>query len=129
MAFKKIVLATLAAFLTYPSNANATQPFRYTTSCFLPSTNTSSTAWVKDDKCTVIEVRAEGGALLSRSIFSNLFSLTVKSRFVKGKGFVTWDSYNKFEYTWEYKTGMIPGSTTPMSYVMPGFLVENVSWD
>ena len=44
------------------------------------------------------------------------------------KGFVTWDSHNKFEYKWEYKVGGVNG-TGAKTYVMPGFLVENVSWD
>jgi hypothetical protein len=122
-----LLLAATVTLLTLPVKADSVRPFKYTTSCFLPSAD--STKWIQDDKCIVLEVRSKGGALVSRGVFSNLFGLTVKSRFVNGKGFMTWDSHNKFEYKWEYKVGMIPGSTTAMSYVMPGFLVENVSWD
>ena len=77
-----------------------------------------------DDMCKVIETRETGGALRTRNIFSNKFGLTIKSRFDKEKGFVTWDSHNKFEYKFDYKVG-----GTGWSYVMPGLLLENVSWD
>jgi hypothetical protein len=77
-----------------------------------------------DDICKVIETRETGGALRTRNIFSNKFGLTIKSRFDKEKGFVTWDSHNKFEYKFDYKVG-----GTGWSYVMPGLLLENVSWD
>lgn len=98
--------------------------FRYETPCYLESPNR-----IYEDTCVVIETRLKGGALNSRNIFSNRFGLTIKSRFDKEKGFVTWDSHNKYEYKWEYKVGNIPHNTNPHSYVMPGFLLENVSWD
>ena len=41
---------------------------------------------------------------------------------------MTWDSHNKFNYKWDYKIGGV-GGTGAHTYVMPGFLVENVSWD
>ena len=99
------------------------QPFRYETSCALMYEGNPMT-----DLCVVIETREKGGALRTRNIFSNRFGLTIKSRFDKTKGFVTWDSHNKFEYKWEYKVGGDAGSGM-WSYVMPGFLLENVSWD
>jgi len=37
---------------------------------------------------------------------------------------MTWDSHNKYEYKWDYK---VAGSG--WTYVMPGVLVENISWD
>jgi hypothetical protein len=80
------------------------------------------------DKCVVIETREKGGALRTRNIFSNRFGLTIKSWFDKEKGFMTWDSHNKFDYKWQYEVGR-PNGLGFWSYVMPGFLVENVSWD
>ena len=41
---------------------------------------------------------------------------------------MTWDSHNQFEYKWEYKIGGTDGIGA-WTYVMPGFLVQNVSWD
>jgi hypothetical protein len=41
---------------------------------------------------------------------------------------MTWDSHNKYEYKWEYKVGNV-NSLGAWSYVMPGFLVQNISWD
>ena len=41
---------------------------------------------------------------------------------------MTWDSYNKFEYKWEYKVGGV-GDQGAHTYVMPGLLIQNVSWD
>ena len=41
---------------------------------------------------------------------------------------MTWDSYNKFEYKWEYKIGG-QEALGAQTYVMPGFLLENVSWE
>ena len=63
-----------------------------------------------------------------RNIFSNRFTLTIKGRFDKEKGYMTWDNYNKREYKWEYKTGGLDNDGA-WTYVMPGFLVQNVSWD
>ena len=99
------------------------RPFVYETPCALESNNE-----FQMDTCKVIETRETGGALRSRAIFSNRFKLTIKSRFDKEKGFVTWDSHNKFEYKFEYKIGGVDGLGA-WSYVMPGFLLQNVSWD
>jgi hypothetical protein len=41
---------------------------------------------------------------------------------------MTWDSHNKYEYKWEYKVGVVDGANA-WTYVMPGILVENISWD
>lgn len=98
--------------------------FKYKTPCFL-----ESPAGHLEDNCTVVEIREKGGALKTRNIYSNRFGLTVKGRFDAEKGYVTWDSHNQFEYKWEYKIGNIPGSTVPYSIVMPGLLIENISWD
>jgi hypothetical protein len=117
---KLIVLAAL--LFSSPAFAQETQtyrPFRYETPCGIESKNEFF-----EDTCVVIETRESNGALRTRNIFSNRFTLTIKSRFDKEKGFVTWDSHNKYEYKWEYKLG-----GTGWSYVMPGVLVENVSWD
>lgn len=117
---KLIVLAAL--LFSSPAFAQETQtyrPFRYETACGIEKDDQ-----FYDDTCVVIETRESNGALRTRNIFSNRFALTIKSRFDKEKGFVTWDSHNKYEYKWEYKLG---GSG--WSYVMPGVLVENVSWD
>lgn len=95
------------------------RPFRYETACGIEKEDQ-----FYDDTCVVIETREPNGALRTRNIFSNRFGLTIKSRFDKEKGFVTWDSHNKFEYKYEYKVG-----GTGWTYVMPGVLVENVSWD
>lgn len=95
------------------------RPFRYETTCAIESKDQ-----LFEDTCVVIETREKNGALRTRNIFSNKFSLTIKGRFDKEKGFMTWDSHNKYEYEWEYKLG-----GTGWTYVMPGFLLENVSWD
>ena len=34
-----------------------------------------------------------------------------------------------FEYKFEYKIGYIPNNTQPHTYVMPGVLVQSVSYD
>lgn len=115
----------LFALLLLPTSALANPgPFRYETPCYL-----EASGMIYEDTCVVIETRLKGGALNSRNIFSNRFGLTIKSRFDKEKGFMTWDSHNKYEYKWEYKLGYIPHNTKSHSYVMPGFLVEDVSWD
>ena len=95
------------------------RPFRYETPCALEYNNEFQV-----DNCVVIETRETGGALRTRNIFSNKFGLTIKGRFDKEKGYMTWDSHNKFEYKWDYKVG---GSS--WTYVMPGLLLENISWD
>jgi hypothetical protein len=93
--------------------------FTYETSCAVET----PTQFISD-ACKVVETREKGGALRTRNIFSNRFGLTIKGRFDKEKGYMTWDSHNKYEYKWEYKVG---GSG--WTYVMPGFLLQNVSWD
>jgi len=95
------------------------RPFRYETPCLL-----EAGIQTYPDVCVVIETREKGGALRTRNIFSNKHGLTIKGRFDKEKGYMTWDSHNKFEYKWEYKIGGVG-----WTYVMPGFLLENISWD
>ena len=106
-----------------PPEQKTYRPFRYETPCML-----EQGIQTYPDTCVVIETREKGGALRTRNIFSNKHGLTIKGRFDKEQGYMTWDSQNKFEYKWEYKVG---GSTDTGSwtYVMPGFLVQNVSWD
>ena len=99
------------------------QPFRYETSCALMYEGNPMT-----DLCVVIETREKGGALRTRNIFSNRFSLTIKGRFDKEKGYMTWDSHNKYEYKWDYKIGQV-GELCNWSEVMPSFYLQNVSWD
>lgn len=99
------------------------RPFTYESPCALEYNNEFQV-----DTCKVVETRETGGALRTRNIYSNRFRLTIKSRFDKEKGFVTWDSHNKFEYKFDYKVGGVDGLGA-WSYVMPGFLVQNVSWD
>jgi hypothetical protein len=102
------------------------RPFRYETACML-----EAGIQTYPDTCVVIETREKGGALRTRNIFSNKFGLTIKGRFDKEKGYMTWDSHNKYEYKWEYKVGGSGGEDGlgAWTYVMPGFLVQNVSWD
>lgn len=102
------------------------RPFRYETACML-----EAGIQTYPDTCVVIETREKGGALRTRNIFSNKFGLTIKGRFDKEKGYITWDSHNKYEYKWEYKVGGSGGEDGlgAWTYVMPGFLVQNVSWD
>ena len=95
----------------------------YETSCTLET----PTEFISD-VCKVVETRESSGALRTRNIFSNKFSLTIKGRFDKEKGYMTWDSHNKYEYKWEYKVGG-NNDLGVWTYVMPGFLVQNVSWD
>lgn len=102
---------------------NTYRPFIYETPCALEYNNEFQL-----DTCKVVETREINGALRTRNIFSNRFSLTVKSRFDKEKGFVTWDSHNKFEYKFEYKVGNIDGLNA-WSMVMPSFYLQNLSWD
>jgi hypothetical protein len=99
------------------------RPFRYETPCALEYNNE-----FQMDTCVVIETRETGGALRTRNIYSNRFRLTIKSWFDKEKGFMTWDSHNKFAYKFEYKVGGVDGLGA-WSYVMPGVLLQNVSWD
>ena len=99
------------------------RPFTYESPCALEYNNEFQV-----DTCKVVETRETGGALRTRNIYSNRFRLTIKSRFDEKKGFVTWDSHNKFEYKFDYKVGGVDGLGA-WSYVMPGFLLQNVSWD
>ena len=108
----------LFLLLLIPAPAFAA-PFKYQTPCILESRNT-----LTEDVCTVVEVREKSGALKSRNIYSNKFSLTIKSYFSKEKGFTTWDSSNKMEYSWEYKMDPVKGTL-----VMPGVYLKEVSWD
>jgi len=117
----KKVFCFVSAFLCSP--AFAAPAFKYQTNCYLESKSEYSA-----DVCTVVEIREKSGALKTRNIYSNRFGLTIKSWFDKEKGFMTWDSHNKFEYKWEYKVGGVQDIGVH-TYVMPGFLVENVSWD
>ena len=118
------LLATI--LLTNPSFAQTQQsyrPFTYETPCALEHKDEFSM-----DTCKVVETREKNGALRTRNIFSNRFGLTIKSWFDKEKGYMTWDSHNKFEYKWEYKVGGVDGMGA-WTMVMPGVLVQNVSWD
>lgn len=116
---KKLLLAAATILLANPVFAQTYRPFTYTTPCALET---------KDeflmDNCKVVETREKDGALRTRNIYSNRFGLTIKGRFDKEKGYIQTDSYNKFEYQWQYKVG---GAGWTM--VMPSFYVENISWD
>ena len=124
----KKLLALAAILCTSPVFAQTQtvsdyRPFRYETSCAL-----EKDANELPDTCVVIETREKGGALRSRNIFSGRYGLTVKLRFDKEKGYMTWDSFNKFDYKWDYKVGGM-GDLGAWTYVMPGFLVQNISWE
>lgn len=99
------------------------RPFTYETPCALENKNE-----FQIDTCKVVETRETGGALRTRAIFSNRFSLSIKSYVDKQKGFMTYDSYNKFAYKWDYKVGGVDGLGA-WTVVMPGFYLQNVSWD
>lgn len=119
---KLFLLASI--LITSPVFAQKTyQPFTYETPCALETKEEFLM-----DSCKVVETRETGGALRTRNIFSNRFALTIKGRFDKEKGYMTWDSYNKYEYKWEYKVGGVDGMGA-WTYVMPGFLLQNVSYD
>jgi len=117
---KKFLLSLL---LLLPLPAHAVQTFRYEVPCYLETTTN-----YYPDICVVIDTRENNGALRTRNIFSNRFPLTVKSWFDKEKGLMTWDSHNKFAYPWQYQIGEVNGEGG-YSYVMPGVLVKDVSWD
>ena len=106
-----------------PAKPKVYRPFIYETPCAL-----ESSLQTYHDVCKVVETREAGGALRTRNIFSNKFSLTIKSWFDKEKGFMTWDSHNKFAYKWEYNVGGI-NQEGAWSMVLPGFLLQNVSCD
>lgn len=116
---KKLIVLAALLFASPVFAQEAYRPFRYETKCGIEEGDQ-----FYEDTCVIIETREPNGSLRTRNIFSNRFALTIKSRFDKVKGFVTWDSHNKYEYKWDYKVG-----GTGWSYVMPGVLVENVSWD
>jgi hypothetical protein len=125
---KQLLLLTVLLFASpaLPQTApkpKTYRPFTYETPCAL-----ESSLQTYHDVCKVVETRETGGALRTRNIFSNKFGLTIKSWFDKEKGFMTWDSHNKFAYKWEYKVGGI-NQEGAWSMVMPGFLLQNVSWD
>lgn len=114
---------TLLVFI--PTAALASPPFKYKTPCYLESNNA-----VQEDVCTVVETRTDKGFINTRNIYSNKWGLTIKMRWKNDQeGFMTWDSHNKFEYKWEYKTGTVPNKSEPHTYVMPGIMLESVSWD
>ena len=120
------VLLTGSAFAQTapaPVKPKVYRPFTYETPCAL-----DNGIITQFDTCKVVETRETGGALRTRNIFSNKFGLTIKSWFDKEKGFMTWDSHNKFAYKWEYKVGGV-NQEGAWSMVMPGFLLQNVSWD
>ena len=106
-----------------PAKPKVYRPFTYETPCAL-----DSNLQTQFDVCKVVETREKGGALRTRNIYSNKFGLTIKSWFDKEKGFMTWDSHNKFAYKWEYKVSGVDQQGA-WSLVMPGFLLQNVSWD
>jgi hypothetical protein len=113
----------LALLIFVPFSAIASPPFSYKTNCYVENDNK-----YYEDVCTVVETREEKGFLKTRNVYSNKFGLTVKLRW-DGKQFLTWDSHNKYEYKWEYKLGNVPMSTQPHTYIMPGVLLESVSYD
>jgi len=120
-----LLLATVLLAQTAPApvKLKVYRPFVYETPCAL-----EAGLQTYFDTCKVVETRETGGALRTRNIFSNKFGLTIKSWFDKEKGFMTWDSHNKFAYKWEYKIAG-NGDQGNWSLVMPGFLLQNVSWD
>ena len=118
-----ILSSLIVASPAFATPENKYRPFTYITPCAMEVGIT-----VDFDDCKVIETREKGGALRTRNIFSNKFGLTIKGRFNKDQKYMTWDSFNKFEYPWEYKIGG-SGDAGAWTYVMPGFLVQNVSWD
>lgn len=103
-----------------PHGAFASQKETYKAKCFLELPEETLS-----DECSIIDVRDEGGYLKTRNIFSNRFSLTVKSRFDPVKGFVTWDSFSKREYNGVYHESKLKG----LYYVMPAFLVQGLPLD
>jgi hypothetical protein len=125
---KKLITfcSILFASPTFAAPDQVYRPFRYETPCIL-----EQGIQTYPDMCVVIETREKGGALRTRNIYSNKHSLTIRGRFDKEKGYMTWDSHNKFEYKWDYKVGGTDGTDGlgAWTYVMPGFLVQNVSWD
>jgi len=123
----KVIFASAAIIFANPvsyAQEQTYRPFTYETPCALEAPHE-----FQMDVCKVIETREKSGALRTRNIFSNRFGLTIKGRFDKEKRYMTWDSHNKYEYKWEYKVGNVNSQVPAWTYVMPGFLVQNVSWD
>lgn len=112
-----LVVSTSPVYATIERRTD--RPFEYETPCVL-----EASIQAYHDVCKVIDIRTKDGSLKERNILSNKFGLSIRSRFDDKKGFVTWDSHNKYEYKWQYKAG-----GTGWTYVMPGFLLENISWD
>lgn len=116
------LLGVATVTLTLPALAGS--PYRYAAACF----RQVGSAY-EEDTCTVIETRDVDGGLRTRNIFSNRFGLTIKNRW-DGRRFVTWDSFNQFEYPWVYKVNTeIERDGVTGTLVMPGITVVNVSWD
>lgn len=104
-------------------SAKADTVYTYKAKCFAETPSE-----YLEDLCTVVDTRTPNGALQARGIFSNRFSLSIKSRFDPVKGFVTWDSASGREYRWDYQA--VPGeSGIGYSRVIPGLLVEGIPWD
>jgi len=106
-----------------PTTPKVYRTFTYETPCAL-----DVSLQTQFDTCKVVETRETGGSLRTRNIYSNRFGLTIKSWFDKEKGFMTWDSHNKFAYKWQYRVSGVADQGA-WSMVMPGFLLQNVSWD
>lgn len=122
---KKLLILTSLLFCSpaFAQTQQSYRPFTYESPCALEHKNEFSM-----DTCKVVETREKNGALRTRNIYSNRFGLTIKSWFDKEKGYIQTDSYNKFTYKWEYKVGGVDGMGA-WTYVMPGVLLQNVSWD
>lgn len=119
---KKFLILAATILSASPAFA-AGPPFRYETDCALQANGTYIM-----DRCVVIETREDSGALKARNIYSNRFSLTIKSWFDKKQGFMTWDSHNQFPYKWQYKVNQVDGLNA-WTMVMPGVYLQSVSWD
>ena len=115
-----VLFATPTVAQTAPPKPKVYRSFAYETPCVL-----EAGLQPYPGICKVVETRETGGALRTRNIFSNKHGLTIKGRFDKEKGYMTWDSHNKYEYKWEYKVGGNQESGA-WTYVMPGFLLQNV---
>ena len=118
-----VLFATPTVAQTAPPKPKVYRSFAYETPCVL-----EAGLQPYPGICKVVETLQTRGALRTRNIFSNKHGLTIKGRFDKEKGYMTWDSHNKYEYKWEYKVGGNQESGA-WTYVMPGFLLQNVSWD
>lgn len=77
----------------------------------------------KPSTCTVVDTRNADGFLNTRGVYNNTYGYTMKQRFVEGRGFMTYDSYNgkMYKFTYEVVNGM--------SRVTPDLVIEGVSWD